>query len=483
MRINWVLVIILVVALFVRVYRVDQLLGFYFDQGRDGLVIWDLWHKGKLFLIGPTTGIEGIFLGPFYYYFISPAYLLGNGDPIWPAVWVAITNVAGIGLIYLMGKRYFDTATGLLAAGFVTLSYKLILVDRWLANPAPLPFFALGVAWALLEIVHGRGKWWNWAGLGLGIGLSLQFEAASATFFLPATGLILQLFRHSIKWRWQLVTVAGIAFLATLMPQLIFDLRHQHLLLHTFEKFLVAEKSFHPEISSRLSFYFETFVNKFVPNLQVGKYFAIAVAILAAVNIKRLTSKSSLVLLIWWLTPVVGLLFYHGNNGYVWDYYFTGVYPSVILLVAGVLAAAWKRNFLAKLVVLVLLVLFLQHNLALIKSTLGAGIDGPQYISMGNSLWAVDWVYQDAGNRQFNVDVYVPPVIPYAYNYLFLWQGETKYHHKPSTENRTLLYTIYEADPPHPERLQAWMDRQVGIGEVEEETTFGGVTVQRRHRI
>jgi len=45
------------------------------------------------------------------------------------------------------------------------------------------------------------------------------------------------------------------------------------------------------------------------------------------------------------------------------------------------------------------------------------------------------------------------------------------------------LYTLYEIDPPHPERLKAWLDRQKGIGKVIETYTVGGITVERRIRI
>src|SRR3990167_8513267 len=84
---------ILLGGFFLRVYRIDQVLGFYFDQGRDANVIWDLWHKGKFFLIGPTTGIAGIFRGPLYYYLIAPFYLIGGGDPIWPSIFLSFTTM------------------------------------------------------------------------------------------------------------------------------------------------------------------------------------------------------------------------------------------------------------------------------------------------------------------------------------------------------------------------------------------------------
>ena len=45
------------------------------------------------------------------------------------------------------------------------------------------------------------------------------------------------------------------------------------------------------------------------------------------------------------------------------------------------------------------------------------------------------------------------------------------------------LYTLYEIDPPHPERLDAWLERQKGIGFIEKEKVFGGITIQKRKRL
>ena len=111
-----------------------------------------------------------------------------------------------------------------------------------------------------------------------------------------------------------------------------------------------------------------------------------------------------------------------------------------------------------------------------------AGVDGPNTVRFGNQKQAVEWVFEDAAGRDFNVDVYVPPVIPHAYDYLFTWYGNTKYDKPPVEEHQALLYTLAEVDPPHPERLEAWVVRQMGIGSVEEEVDFGGIKVQRRKR-
>src|SRR3990172_5373343 len=101
---NLLMAALILLALFVRLYRVGPLLGFYFDQGRDPMVIWNLWHEGKFFLIGPVTGLAGIFLGPLYYYLIATLYLIGGGNPVYPVVFLAFLSTIAIFLLYFLGR-------------------------------------------------------------------------------------------------------------------------------------------------------------------------------------------------------------------------------------------------------------------------------------------------------------------------------------------------------------------------------------------
>lgn len=474
--------IILACSLFLRVYRVGDLTGFYYDQGRDAKVIWDLWHSGKLFLIGPTTGIEGIFLGPFYYYLIAPFYLLGNGDPVFPAVALAVINCLGIYVVYLIARQYFDTKTGLLAAFFIAFSHQLVQAHRWLSNPTPLPFFAALALLLLLKIVKGEKSAPIWLGLGLILGLSLQLEAASAVFFLPAAALIFILFRIRIPLHF------FFSFSLTLIPQLWFNLRHDNLLFASFHRFLVTDRSFIPAVFDfyprRLSFYFDTFSAKFFSDQTMALIFSIVIILLAIFFRRQLIGRPLMVLLIWVLTPLVFLLFYHGNNGYVWGYYFTGVYPAFVLIVSWVLTTAYRSGLWpARAILAVFVTVFFVTNISSLRIDLQDDQMGENSIALGPSRVAVDWVYANAGDAEFNVDAYVPPVIAHSYDYLFLWRGTTHFSKLPSRENQKLLYVIYETDPSHPERLDAWLLRQSTIAVPELKIRFGGVTAERRIRI
>lgn len=478
--------IIVVLGFILRTYRISDFLGFWFDQGRDGVIIWNLIHHREFFLIGPTTGIEGIFLGPFYYYLIAPFYALGNGNPVVPALFMGVLNTVTIYLLYVVGKRFVGRGAGLIAAALYAFSFQFISASRWLANPTPLPFFAILAIWSLLEIVHNNPKKRWWPLLGLTLGLSLQLEAASATFFLPVTLLVLVWCRKGLAFTWKKFFLLAVSFGVTLLPQLLFDFRNNHILFAGFYKFLVGEKSFQGTVtgfySQRLAFYLEIFTNKFVIFRETAVPLALATLAIFIWSWRKMPRKFTGVLLTWWLLPVVALLFYHGNHGYVWDYYFTGVYPVLCLLLGSLYyvfmihARSWLRWTPA-----ILLVVIFKQNLVLATNYYFRST-APPYINLTSEIAAVDWVYEDAGSMPFNTDVYVPPVIPHAYDYVFLWRGATKYRRQPNKELVKRLYTLREPDAGHQSLLDAWMARQAGIGSIEETRTFGPITGERRVR-
>ncbi len=480
------LFLILSLSFFVRIYRVGTILGFYFDQGRDALVIWDLWHKGKLFLVGPTTGIAGIFRGPFYYYLIAPFYLLGGGNPIYPSIFLAFTSVMAIALLYYLGLKIQDHETGILAAIIAGGSFYIIMASRWLSNPTPMLLLSMLLLWMMILVTEG--KRWAWVLVAFISGLSLfHFGSSGEFFYFPAIAVFM-LWQKSHFPTKKLLLLSILAFLFSASPLILFDMRHNGILTGNIKKFLFEEESFKVSfwevVKLRINFYYDVFTNKIFH----GRYLR-EQRILAAVAVSFLfflpkflkDTKTKIVLLLL-LSPMIGLLFFQGNYGNIYDYYMTGYYLIFILMFSLVLGKLWK--FLpGKLFVLYFLYVFIAVNFDVVRYKTMDNVDGPNSIALRNELQAVNWVFKDAAGTPFSVDVYVPPVIPYAYDYLFTWLGNTKYKNPPSTDPIDPLYTIYEQDPPHPERLEAWLKRQEGIGTVEKETRFGGITVQKRQRI
>ena len=55
--------------------------AFTFDVGRDMLVVAEMIDKSRPVLLGPTAGVQGIFYGPWWYYFLSLPLMLSQGNP------------------------------------------------------------------------------------------------------------------------------------------------------------------------------------------------------------------------------------------------------------------------------------------------------------------------------------------------------------------------------------------------------------------
>lgn len=478
------LLAVLLVGFFVRVYRIDQILGFYFDQGRDALVIWDLIHKGKMFLIGPTTGIAGIFRGPWYYWLITPFYFIGKGDPVYPSVFLSFTTVVACYLSYKIGEKIQGRASGIIAAVIGSFSFYFVYAARWLSNPTPMFLISVGIIYSVFLILEKKD--WAWVLLAFLMGMSMQFGSATEFFYFPALFFIMVWKKLWPKPKYLLLSLG--AFAVTLAPQVIFDFKHDGILRNNVFKFIFGEETFKATfwetVKIRLPFYFDVFSSKIFP--QTAKYkniFATLSGLLLLVNFKKLFKNEKFaIVFVFLLAPMIGMLFFQGNEGNVYDYYFTGYYLIFTIILSVIWGSSWK-SLPGKILVIIFLALFLKDNVPTVKNYIISGVDGPNTIAFGNQKQAIDWVYKDAAGRDFNVDEYVPPVIPYAYDYLFNWYGLVKYNRQPIEKNIPLLYTLYEVDPSHPERLEAWMNRQKGIAKVIKEQRFGGIIVQERLRI
>ena len=481
----FLLAVIVISAFIARSYRTQDLLRFYYDQGRDALVVFDMIHVPKPVLVGPTTGLAGILRGPFFYYLLLPAYLIGQGSPVVAAVWLQLINVAGLILIYLCAKELFSRRAGLIAVFILAFSNELISLSRWLSNPSPILTSVPLMFYGLIQIAKGKKQHIWWPVVALMLGLNLQLEIASEFFFIIALFLFL-IFNRQFWPKLKTLLISVGVFLATLFPQVAFDFRHEHIMYKAILSHFAssAEPSFvfdWGKILSRWHFFVDSFSTILIPQIYWPTITAFVLAILLYLTSKKFRLPQVKLLYFLLFIPLLILSFYQGNQGNFYSYYLIGLYPLAIILLAGILN---KFLFFPVLFAFpwVFLILFTTTNFTLVDNFLAAGYDGPEHITMGNQLQAIDWIYDQADGREFNLDVYVPPVIPHSYDYLFLWYGNKEYDYQPVEEQIDLLYTLSEIDPPNLSRLQSWLDRQAGVGEVKKLERFGGILVEERQR-
>lgn len=171
------LVIILLLAAFLRLYKISDYMTFLGDEGRDVLIVKHLL-EGDLIGLGPTASVGGFFTGPIYYYFMAPFLWLFKLNPVGPAVMVALFGIATVYLVYLLGKEFFNIRVGLFAASLYAVSPIIIAFSRSSWNPNPLPFFSALSIFCIYKFSQKKSiRYLLLSGILLGIALQLHYIA------------------------------------------------------------------------------------------------------------------------------------------------------------------------------------------------------------------------------------------------------------------------------------------------------------------
>ncbi len=165
---------ILLLAGFLRLYKIADYMTFLGDEGRDVLVAKHIL-EGNLTLLGPRASAGDFFLGPIYYYFMTPFLWLWRLDPTGPAVMVAIIGLATVFLVYFAGREFFNERVGLLAASLYAISPLIIAYSRSSWNPNLMPFFSLLSLIFLYKAVE-KNSWQLFVLVGVLLGIAMQLH-------------------------------------------------------------------------------------------------------------------------------------------------------------------------------------------------------------------------------------------------------------------------------------------------------------------
>lgn len=499
MRKVWVPLFLCVAVLFTFAVRATFLwrdFVFVYDQGRDALVASRILH-GNLTLIGPTTGLFGVFLGPFYYYVLAPLYWIGRGNPIVPAYLFVFLSALTTIPIFFLTRKIAGKKAGALAVVFYSLSFVQWQYARWLSNPNALPFISLLMFWSVLKAFETK-KWIWFGAVGLLLGVCLQLEAANAFFLLPTLIVVLvaeyarshsYTFKKTCQAIWKdriLILMAKIGFAVTLLPQAAFEVKHDFpitkSLIYSFQT--THDTGAAQNIPVRAKLLFDLYAKGWFS--AVGwRTFAFALLILATIVISYILRKklwriqAFRVVSIWFIVPLIFHLLYTGNHGNFWDYYIIGQYIPLYILMTGVLVMGAMQKGRIKLVSMCILILtLLAVAVPNMREWFGLFVPYNERISLSLQLDAIDWIEQVSGTRPFGTWAYTPSAQDDVYKYLFKYRarrnGVLPVEHPESTKE---MFLIVEDDPNNPKRRLGWIETMSSIGVIHDRKTFGAVTV------
>lgn len=336
------LCIILAVAAYLRLHDIAGYMTFLGDEGRDVLIVKRMIVDHKFTLLGPTASVGGFFLGPVYYYFMLPFLWAWNLNPVGPAVMVALFGVATVGLIFKVGKDFFNPRVGLIAASLYAVSPLVIAYSRSSWNPNLVPFFSL------LLIYFLQKRKFLFVGIALGIGLQLHYLFI---FMFVVAGLWMAWTKE-----WKRMVHVFLGFLIGYSPFLAFELRHGFPNTKTIIRFVFSGEDtglhtgFFTIVDDVLFRSFGRLLYRLpdgalwgkLPSWQLYAWFiGIRLTIFAGIlYVFNNRTKRAYTLLLIWLASVV-LLFGLYQKG-IYDYYFGIIFPLPFLLVGLLLSSVWR---------------------------------------------------------------------------------------------------------------------------------------------
>ncbi len=334
---NWILIVVILVGIFLRFYRLEGFVTFLGDQGRDVIIAKRILTLEHLPAIGAPTSIGQVYLGPFYYYFITPWLLLFNYQPVGLAFGVAFFSSIYLLINYLIVKELFNKRISLISTLFLSFSSVLIDFSRYSWNPNLLPLFTLLTVYFAIKSLE-TNKWYFFALLGTFISFSIQLHYLALFLIPPIAVLFANDLIKKIKQSGNITMkqfsnylLMIFSFIFFSSPLIVFDLRHNFLNSKNFiNLFRSSGSSFLTKVNSFFdSFYY---LNLYSFNIDLNKIFVYLLMLFLFMILFTLIIKKSHLktLLFIFLLAILGMSLYSGPKH---PHYLVILYPLYYIII------------------------------------------------------------------------------------------------------------------------------------------------------
>lgn len=237
------LALIIAMALFFRLHNLEGKMTFEWDQARDFETVSHMLTTGKPLLLGPIVrgATGGFYLGPLYYYLITPLYFFSGGNPLSLTILSIGLDVVVIWLLFVFIKSRLSLPPAVLVAILWSGSPFIINNSYIPWNVSLIPLWSLLFIIALTKLLESgrfRDKWLVIFLASLTTNIHLSLIPIAAITLLINWRLFTRL---SLK-KYLLLALAAILPVSTLI---VHDLRSHFTNLLFFKKFLfeVPQKS------------------------------------------------------------------------------------------------------------------------------------------------------------------------------------------------------------------------------------------------
>lgn len=217
---NLSIVVIMILALFFRLWRVNDLMVFSGETNNLFYYLTAYLAGEKPWLLGLEAAqyVHHLFHLPWYLWSMVLPFVVGSGNPLVFAVIHALVGMVAAYFLYRTSVLLGSPRSGLLAAFGYAVFLPIANIERFISPVSLVPFGSIMIFY-LLVLSHQRQKAVWFLLFGFWVGVTVSFHYVMLLIMVVVSG-----------WVWWknrkffLSTIAGM--ILAFSPMIIFDLRH-----------------------------------------------------------------------------------------------------------------------------------------------------------------------------------------------------------------------------------------------------------------
>lgn len=334
------LIIIVTIGIFFRTFNFSKGFSFAHDQDLYSWIAKDIIVNKHLRLSGQVTSVDGVFIGPAYYYLMAITYAIFKMNPLSAIFPLTIIGVVNILSFYWIFKRYFGIKVGLIGSFIVAISYGMAYFDKWSVPTQPTITWCIWFLFVILEFSRGRLKFlWLYALL---VGFLWNVHIALLPI-LPIPILVYftspgKLKEKFAKIKFKQIVLALMIFVVVNSPFFVFEIKHNFSQVKStiaamkmktsgptgLQKLYKIIDASGREFQQRLIFGWE--------GTNVKSLWLIFILIFAFLILKNVLKLPEILGICAWIFLILWAQF--SSKKVVSEYYFTNLLPILILLLS-----------------------------------------------------------------------------------------------------------------------------------------------------
>ena len=464
-------ILFILFSIIVRLWSISDSLFFTWDNGRDFFAVKQI-VEGDLTLIGPTSGLQGFFLGPLWFYLGVPGYILSGASPFGFLLSYILLGFVSLPMFWVISHELFkNKKVAILSAYILTILPGSIWGTIRVWNPLIAIPLMSGVFLSLLKARESKFY------LGLAfflLGLTLQSEFAYAIFYSLVLFTLIPWIRR--KFDIKDFLIAAISFGSTLLPQILFELRHNFIMTNSLFRAMSGDNQekitwahhFSQRPSQLLMATKDLFIRGGAESIWPALIILslLIVGLHVAINKKYLKNEKESQFA-WNLISILAILPYpfymiwKGNNGYFFDYYLTShfIFLAPLILLGAIKIYQLKRFELSKYLLIAMIGFFGAYWYQALYVTTLKPINNAGLKTMSSAINKIyTWINEDNQSSGV-VRIFTPNAETEHYDAILHWQAGQLNQGIPITikkDSDEYWYILIEPDRQLEKRLAKW---------------------------